>query len=86
MIFPLTLPSISFSNGVAFRFRYGELLNAFTDLPVFRTTSEGLPALTVCFKTRSDGLLISFRSHGGFCVSNSFSFLRALCLIMLPVA
>ncbi|KAG2150125.1 histidine phosphatase superfamily [Suillus cothurnatus] len=29
-----------FSNGVAFRFRYGELLNAFTDLPVFRTTSE----------------------------------------------
>ncbi|KAJ8591500.1 phosphoglycerate mutase-like protein [Rhizopogon salebrosus TDB-379] len=29
-----------FSNGVAFRYRYGELLNAFTDLPVFRTTSE----------------------------------------------
>ncbi|KAG1837949.1 histidine phosphatase superfamily [Suillus tomentosus] len=29
-----------FSNGVAFRYRYGELLNAFTDhLPVFRTTS-----------------------------------------------
>ncbi|KAG1908216.1 histidine phosphatase superfamily [Suillus fuscotomentosus] len=29
-----------FSNGVAFRYRYGNLLNAFTDLPVFRTTSE----------------------------------------------
>ncbi|KAG1816550.1 histidine phosphatase superfamily [Suillus variegatus] len=29
-----------FSNGVAFRYRYGQLLNAFTDLPVFRTTSE----------------------------------------------
>lgn len=29
-----------FSNGVAFRYRYGELLNGFTDLPVFRTTSE----------------------------------------------
>ncbi|KAG1784075.1 histidine phosphatase superfamily [Suillus placidus] len=29
-----------FSNGVAFRYRYGKLLNAFTDLPVFRTTSE----------------------------------------------
>lgn len=29
-----------FSSGVAFRYRYGELLNAFTDLPVFRTTSE----------------------------------------------
>ncbi|KAG2150719.1 histidine phosphatase superfamily [Suillus bovinus] len=29
-----------FSNGVAFRYRYGELLNAFTDLPVFRTTSQ----------------------------------------------
>ncbi|KAG2120757.1 histidine phosphatase superfamily [Suillus discolor] len=39
-ILPLTLPFISFSNGVAFRYRYGNLLNAFTDLPVFRTTSE----------------------------------------------
>ncbi|KAG1757693.1 histidine phosphatase superfamily [Suillus lakei] len=29
-----------FSNGVAFRYRYGKLLNAFTDLPVFRTTSQ----------------------------------------------
>ncbi|KAG2154726.1 histidine phosphatase superfamily [Suillus clintonianus] len=29
-----------FHNGVAFRYRYGELLNAFTDLPVFRTTSQ----------------------------------------------
>ncbi|KAG1893282.1 histidine phosphatase superfamily [Suillus fuscotomentosus] len=29
-----------FSNGVAFRYRYGQLLNGFTDLPVFRTTSE----------------------------------------------
>ncbi|KAG0702011.1 histidine phosphatase superfamily [Suillus ampliporus] len=29
-----------FRNGVAFRYRYGELLNGFTDLPVFRTTSE----------------------------------------------
>ncbi|KAL4069727.1 histidine phosphatase superfamily [Scleroderma yunnanense] len=29
-----------FNTGVAFRYRYGELLNAFTELPVFRTTSE----------------------------------------------
>ncbi|KAH7928511.1 phosphoglycerate mutase-like protein [Leucogyrophana mollusca] len=29
-----------FSNGVAFRVRYGDLLKEFTDLPVFRTTSE----------------------------------------------
>ncbi|KAG1798820.1 histidine phosphatase superfamily, partial [Suillus plorans] len=29
-----------FSNGVAFRYRYGKLFNAFMDLPVFRTTSE----------------------------------------------
>ncbi|KIJ68571.1 hypothetical protein HYDPIDRAFT_173254 [Hydnomerulius pinastri MD-312] len=29
-----------FDSGVAFRNRYGQLLNAFTDLPVWRTTSE----------------------------------------------
>ncbi|KIM66301.1 hypothetical protein SCLCIDRAFT_7973 [Scleroderma citrinum Foug A] len=29
-----------FNTGVAFRYRYGGLLDAFTDLPVFRTTSE----------------------------------------------
>lgn len=29
-----------FDNGVAFRYRYGHLLNAFTALPVFRTTSQ----------------------------------------------
>ncbi|KIK96012.1 hypothetical protein PAXRUDRAFT_139439 [Paxillus rubicundulus Ve08.2h10] len=29
-----------FNSGVAFRNRYGRLLNAFTDLPVWRTTSE----------------------------------------------
>jgi hypothetical protein len=79
-------PSTSFSNGVAFRYRYGNLLNAFTDLPVFRTTSEGLPPSNVCFTMHSDGLLVSYRSHAGFCVSDSFIFLRTRRLIMLWAA
>jgi hypothetical protein len=63
---------IRFSNGVAFRYRYGELLNAFTDLPVFRTTSEGSRTLAVCFTMCSDRFFVAYRPHGGFCVSNSF--------------
>lgn len=31
---------LRFDMGVAFRIKYGELLKGFTDLPVFRTTSE----------------------------------------------
>lgn len=73
------LPFLRFSSGVAFRYRYGELLNAFTEPPVFRTTSQGSRTLSVCITMHPDGFFVAYRSHGGFCVSNSFIFLMYVC-------
>ena len=41
-------PTPRFDLGIAFRVKYGHLLQGFTDLPVFRTISEG-NALLLCF-------------------------------------